>query len=143
METRTHQAVVRAIESMRSNLGDQLTIDDLARTAMFSKFYFCRIFQEATGVSPGRYLTALRLAEAKRLLVSTSLSVTEISNQVGYTSLGTFSSRFKSMVGDSPSFYRQRQGSAAHFGTSNGPCFDSPVTVAGAKSVNLFESSSG
>ena len=74
---------------------------------MFSKFHFCRLFQQVTGLPPGRFLAALRLVEAKRLLVSTSLSVTEISNQVGYSSVGTFSYRFKSMVGESPSFYRQ------------------------------------
>jgi AraC family transcriptional regulator len=107
MATRSHEAVARAIEKMQSDLGDQLTIDDLARAAMFSKFHFCRLFQQVTGLPPGRFLAALRLVEAKRLLVSTSLSVTEISNQVGYSSVGTFSYRFKSMVGESPSFYRQ------------------------------------
>src|SRR5215468_4015906 len=49
----------------------------------------------------------MRLQEAKRLLVSTSLTVTETSHHVGYTSVGTFSSRFRNSVGVSPTTYRQ------------------------------------
>jgi len=104
------RAVNRVIESMHENLGEQITIDDMARTAMFSKFHFSRIFQRATGVSPGRFLSAIRLQEAKRLLVSTALSVTEISHQVGYASVGTFSSRFRTSVGVSPTTYRRLGG---------------------------------
>jgi AraC family transcriptional regulator len=112
MEKAVRQAVGRVIESMRVNLGEPITIDDMARTAMFSKFHFTRVFQRATGVSPGRFLSAMRLQEAKQLLVSTSLTVTEISHRVGYTSLGTFSSRFTASVGISPSTYRQLGGFA-------------------------------
>ena len=107
------RAVERAVDTMRSNLGDRLTIDDLARSAMFSKFHFSRVFQRVTGVSPGRFLSAMRLDEAKRLLVSTSLTVADISHQVGYNSVGTFSSRFRSSVGVSPTTYRQLGGVTA------------------------------
>ncbi|KAA9377610.1 helix-turn-helix transcriptional regulator [Microbispora cellulosiformans] len=111
------QAVRRAVRSIRENFGEPLTIDDLARAAMFSKFHFTRVFQQVTGVSPGRFLSAIRLQEAKRLLLSTTLSVTEISNRVGYTSVGTFSSRFKSSVGLCPSTYRQVGGVASRIPT--------------------------
>jgi AraC family transcriptional regulator len=110
MDEIVRQAVGRVIQAMSDNLGEQLTVDDMARTAMFSKFHFSRLFQRATGVSPGRFLSALRLQEAKRLLVATSLSVTEISHHVGYASVGTFSSRFRSSVGISPSTYRRLGG---------------------------------
>jgi AraC family transcriptional regulator len=110
MEDVVEKAVNRVIESMHENLGEQITIDDMARTAMFSKFHFSRVFQRATGVSPGRFLSAIRLQEAKHLLVSTSLSVTEISHRVGYASVGTFSSRFRSSVGVSPTTYRRLGG---------------------------------
>lgn len=110
MEKAIELAVGRVIETMRENLGEPLTVDDMARTAMFSKFHFSRFFQRVTGVSPGRLLSAMRLQEAKHLLVSTSLTVTEISHKVGYTSVGTFSSRFRSSVGVSPTTYRQLGG---------------------------------
>jgi AraC family transcriptional regulator len=106
------RAVERAIETMRCNLGDKLTIDDLARSAMFSKFHFSRVFQKVTGVSPGRFLSAMRLEEAKRLLLSTSITVADIGHRVGYNSVGTFSSRFRNSVGISPITYRQLGGIA-------------------------------
>ncbi|MGM1065692.1 helix-turn-helix transcriptional regulator, partial [Saccharothrix sp. Mg75] len=103
---------------MYDNLGEQFTIDDMARTAMYSKFHFSRVFQRVTGVSPGRFLAAIRLQEAKRLLVCTSSTVTDISHRVGYTSVGTFSSRFRSSVGVSPTEYRQLGGFAAKVPTA-------------------------
>lgn len=106
----TVEAVGRVIETMRENLGEQLTVDDMARSVMFSKFHFSRFFQKVTGVSPGRFLSAMRLHEAKELLLTTSLTVTEISHQVGYASVGTFSSRFTMSVGVPPTTYRQLGG---------------------------------
>ncbi|NBE51890.1 helix-turn-helix domain-containing protein [Streptomyces boluensis] len=108
-------AVRRVIRYMHVNLGQDLTIDDMARTAMFSKFHFTRFFREATGTSPGRFLSALRIQEAKRLLLETGFSVADISSQVGYSSVGTFSSRFKACVGLSPSAYRELGGSVPKF----------------------------
>jgi AraC-like DNA-binding protein len=106
----SEQAVERVIKTMYDSFGEQLTIDDMARTALFSKFHFSRIFRQVTGISPGRFLSAVRLQAAKRLLISTSLTVTEISNQVGYSSVGTFSSRFKNSVGVAPTLYRKNGG---------------------------------
>jgi AraC family transcriptional regulator len=114
------EAVERTVKMMRENLGEPITIDDMARTAMYSKFHFTRVFQRATGVSPGRFLSALRLEKAKQLLLSTSLSVTEISYQVGYASVGTFSTRFKNSVGLAPTEFRQRRGFVAQLSIDGG-----------------------
>lgn len=103
-------AVERVIKYMYDNLSEELTIDDMARTAMFSKFHFSRIFRAATGISPGRFLSAVRLQAAKRLLISTTLSVTEICFRAGYNSVGTFSSRFAAVVGVPPTVYRRNGG---------------------------------
>lgn len=99
-------SVERAIDVMRQGLDGVLTLDDLARAAMFSKYHFSRMFLQTTGVSPGRFLSAMRLAEAKRLLRKSSCSVADISHQVGYNSVGTFSTRFGGSVGVSPRSYR-------------------------------------
>ncbi|XVQ84274.1 helix-turn-helix domain-containing protein [Microbispora siamensis] len=107
MDDVIERAVMLVIRSMQENHGEELTIDDMARTARFSKFHFSRVFQRVTGLSPGRFLSAVRVREAKRLLASTSLSITHISHQVGYSSVGTFSSRFTHSVGLAPSRYRQ------------------------------------
>jgi AraC-like DNA-binding protein len=113
MDEAIESAVARAIRAMRENLGEQITMDDMARSAMFSKFHFSRIFLRVTGISPGRFLSALRLQEAKRLLLTTSMPVADISHLVGYNSIGTFSSRFRASVGVSPTTYRQYDGVVA------------------------------
>lgn len=105
-------AVTKVIDNMHDNLSEQLTVDDLARTAMLSKFHFSRVFQRLTGVSPVRFLSAIRLQNAKHLLLTTSLKVADISCGVGYTSVGTFSTRFTRSVGMSPTHYRRVGGFA-------------------------------
>jgi AraC-like DNA-binding protein len=102
--------VEHVLLTARERLNEQLTLDDLAKIAMFSKFHFARMFRRVTGVPPRRFLYALRMQEAKRLLVTTSLSVTAISFRVGYHSVGTFTSRFTASVGVSPTVYRRSRG---------------------------------
>lgn len=104
------RAAERAITTMHERLSEPVTVDDMARAAMFSKFHFTRMFQRATGVSPARFLSALRLQRAKYLLTSTTMTVVDISVLVGYNSVGTFSSRFSRSVGLSPTDYRRRGG---------------------------------
>lgn len=96
-----------AIVHMRESYSEPLSLADIARSAMLSRFHFSRVFREATGVSPGRFLSAVRIYEAKRMLASTSLSVTDISLAVGYNSLGSFTNRFTESVGLSPSRFRR------------------------------------
>jgi AraC-like DNA-binding protein len=85
---------------------EPLSLEEMADMAVFSRFYFSRVFRSITGTSPGRFLTAIRLYKAKNLLLETTMSVTDISYQVGYNSPGTFSSRFTRSVGISPARYR-------------------------------------
>lgn len=99
-------AVERAIATMWDRYEDPLSLDEIADTAILSKFYFSRVFRNLTGTSPGRFLSAVRLHQAKNLLLETDLSVTEISYRVGYNSLGTFTSRFTRSVSHSPARYR-------------------------------------
>ncbi|RIV40277.1 helix-turn-helix domain-containing protein [Micromonospora radicis] len=112
MSDAAERAVLRTIAVMRDRMGDPLTVDDLARAAMFSKFHFTRLFQRVTGISPGRFLSALRLQKAKHLLLSTGMNVADISAEVGYSSVSTFSNRFTRSVGMPPTTYRRRAGYA-------------------------------
>lgn len=125
------RTIGRVIEFMHENIGEQFTIDDMARAANYSKFHFSRVFQRVTGVSPGRFLAAVRLQEAKRLLISTTLTVTDISHRVGYTSVGTFSSRFHSSVGLSPTTYRQLGGCAPDIPVARRAVGARPASVRG------------
>ncbi|MCT2586821.1 helix-turn-helix transcriptional regulator [Actinophytocola gossypii] len=99
-------AVERAITLIRDRYADPITLDDLSAEVFVSRFHLTRIFKRATGVTPGRYLTAVRLFEAKRLLLTTSRTVSDIVGRVGYNSLGTFTSRFTRAVGMTPTQYR-------------------------------------
>ena len=100
------EAVKRAIHVMRTRYSEKLSLQDLASEALFSPFHFARMFRVETGIPPGRYLTAVRMFEAKRLLLTTALNVSDIVASVGYSSVGTFTTRFTRMVGVSPAQYR-------------------------------------
>jgi AraC family transcriptional regulator len=102
-----NSAVERAIASIWERYNEPLSLAEIAKSAILSRFHFSRVFREATGVSPGRFLTAVRIYQAKRMLVTTSLSVTDISLDVGYNSLGSFTNRFTESVGISPARFRR------------------------------------
>jgi AraC family transcriptional regulator len=129
----TEKAVERVIETMLENLSEELRVEDMARTAMFSKFHFTRIFQRVTGISPGRFLSAVRLQEAKRLLLTTEWNVTDISLRVGYNSVGTFSTRFTKSVGLSPTAYRKLGGFTSLIATQHTGQFGNTVTGTACK----------
>lgn len=107
LDTHT-QAVERAIQVMHTHLQDPLTLEDLASAAYLSPSHFHRVFCRQIGIPPGEFLSALRFQAARRLLVTTSLSVTDICFEVGYTSIGSFTSRFTHLVGLPPRVLRQR-----------------------------------
>ncbi|WP_223884550.1 helix-turn-helix domain-containing protein [Micromonospora craniellae] len=92
---------------MKRELGRPLPLETLARLAPFSPFYFHRVFKQATSMTPARFLAALRMAEARRLLLRSSLTVTTISAQVGYSSVGTFTTQFRRWVSLPPERFRQ------------------------------------
>src|SRR5262249_16929751 len=104
----SHQrAVLRVIDAMRKNLSAPLDLAAMAETAFMSRYHFLRVFEEVTTVSPARFLAALRMERAKRLLLETSLPVTTICYEVGYGSLRTFTRPFTDVVGVNPSWFRR------------------------------------
>jgi AraC family transcriptional regulator len=100
------RAVEQAIRYMRERYSEPLSLSDIARSATLSRSHFLRVFKEATGVTPGQYLTAVRIHEAKRMVVATTMSVSDVSLAVGYNSLGSFTKRFTHTVGVSPGKFR-------------------------------------
>src|SRR2546428_9477860 len=102
------QAVECAIQAMHTHLHELLTLEDLASVAYLSPSHFHRVFRRLIGIAPGAFLSALRFQAARRLLLTTPLSVTDICFEVGYSSIGSFTSRFTQRVGLSPRLLRQR-----------------------------------
>jgi len=101
------RALRLARDRMDREFAQPLTVADLARTAMMSSSHFSRRFRAAYDETPHAYLMTRRIERAKALLVATDLSVTDVSLAVGCSSLGSFSSSFASLVGCSPSDYRE------------------------------------
>ncbi|MBX6354342.1 MAG: helix-turn-helix transcriptional regulator [Micromonosporaceae bacterium] len=89
-----------------------LDVPAMARAALMSPAHFSRQFRAAFGETPYSYLMTRRIERAKALLRRGDLSVTEVCVAVGATSLGSFSTRFTELVGESPSAYRARNHSA-------------------------------
>ncbi|MFD7978585.1 helix-turn-helix transcriptional regulator [Streptomyces sp. NPDC059071] len=87
---------------------EPLDVPALARAALMSAGHFQRSFRAAYGETPYSYLMTRRIERAKTLLRRGDLSVTEVCFAVGCTSLGSFSTRFTELVGESPSAYRAR-----------------------------------
>jgi AraC family transcriptional regulator len=100
-------AVEKAIECIWERYSEPLTLTEIAESALLSRFYFARMFRDATGITPGRFLAAIRIHQAKRLLLSTSMSIADISFAVGYNSLGSFTNYFTTSVGVSPGRFRR------------------------------------
>lgn len=83
-----------------------LTVDRLARLAGLSTYHFIRAFRAEAGQTPHQYLRGRRLARAAELLVTTPMPVTEICDAIGFQSLGSFSSLFRRVTGETPAAYR-------------------------------------
>jgi AraC-like DNA-binding protein len=98
----------RARDTIDRGYAEPLNLTGLAASAGLSKYHFLRCFAATYGVTPAAYLTQRRIERAQDLLRSTNLSVTEVCVLVGYSSLGSFSSRFRALVGVSPSAYQAR-----------------------------------
>lgn len=100
------EAVARVVDAMRDRVAEPLSLDEMARVAMFSPYHFHRVFRLVTGVPPARFLTSLRMSEACRLLITTQMRVTDVCFEVGFGSLGTFTTRFGRLVGAPPQHLR-------------------------------------
>lgn len=91
-----------AKDTMDRDWAEPLDLDAVAGAAGYSRYHFVRMFKQAYGETPGQYLSRRRIERAQELLRSANLTVTEVCMLVGFTSLGTFCTRFKQQVGVTP-----------------------------------------
>ena len=99
-------ALRRARDLADRAFAEPITLEAMARESGYSRYHFARAFRAAYGETPRAYLSRRRIERAKDLLRSANLTVTEVCLVVGFESLGSFSSRFRALVGVSPSQYR-------------------------------------
>ena len=95
-----------AIALMRDRMGEPLSLADIADEVHLSVYHLVRVFKEATGETPHRFLTRLRIEEAQRLLHTTDLPVAEIAPRCGFATAGALSTAFLRHTGTRPSTYR-------------------------------------
>ena len=127
----------RAKDAMDRDWARPLDLNAVAAIAGYSPYHFIRLFKQAYGESPGRYLSRRRVERAQDLLRSANLTVSEVCAAVGFESLGSFCTRFKQFTGQTPTEFRD---GALRGGPAPVPgCFvllwaggfDPPRTVAG------------
>ncbi|MDZ5696073.1 AraC family transcriptional regulator [Chelativorans sp. M5D2P16] len=97
----------RSVELMRARLSEDISLDELAAEARLSPFHFARMFKQSVGVPPRVYLTQLRMERACELLEQTDLPITEIAQEVGYSSNQVLARVFIKHRHLSPSDYRR------------------------------------
>jgi len=84
-----------------------LSLDQISEKACFSRYHFLRLFRQAFHKTPHQYLIERRIEKAKELLRSDELRVTDVCFEVGFQSLGSFSSLFHKSVGHAPVTFRE------------------------------------
>lgn len=101
-----NDAVAQAVRFIDSHLTEELPVRSIAAHINLSTSHFSRIFRASTGFSPHEYIMLHRIDEAKSLLHSTGLSVSEIAFRVGFRSEVNFIAAFRSKTGQSPTQFR-------------------------------------
>jgi len=98
----------RARDYLSAHHDEPVGLESAARQAALSRFHFLRLFRATFGETPHAFVTRVRLDRAKRLLAREEAAVTDVCFEVGFSSLGSFSSLFARRVGCPPSEWRRR-----------------------------------
>ncbi len=99
--------IARAVAAVHADPGRDWTVEALARVALASRSGFAARFQKATGLTPGRYLTTLRVERAQRYLSEQDIPVATVARQLGYGSETAFGRAFRRHTGRTPSQWRR------------------------------------
>lgn len=100
-----YQRIIAAKIYIDENYGEAIDLETMSQQAFMSRFHFHRIFRKVYRHTPHQYLTRKRIEKAKDLLASNK-PVTEVCNEVGFDSIGSFSTLFKKEIGFAPTYFR-------------------------------------
>ena len=104
----TRKAIEDAKQYIRDHYATKLSLQQIAVQALMSKSYFANLFKQETGMTVWEYVAALRMDEARRLLLNTSMKIYEIAQGVGYENSVYFTQLFKEFYGLTPTEYKRR-----------------------------------
>jgi AraC-like DNA-binding protein len=114
---RPPESLHRALRRIETEYAQALSVPVLARTAGLSVRGFAKSFKRVQGVTPGRFLSRVRVRESAFLLVHTRLSLEQIAERTGFPNRHYFSRVFKQVTGDSPAHFRVKHSGDAPGGT--------------------------
>jgi AraC-like DNA-binding protein len=103
-----YRRIVHAKLFIDTHFAENINLNNIADEAFFSKFHFIRLFKSIYGKTPHQYLTCVRIENAK-LLLQTTLTVTDTCFAVGFDSISSFTGLFKRLTSITPSAYKQQQ----------------------------------
>lgn len=103
-----HDEIEIIQQYIREHYAEKITLDQLSELVDINKYYLIRLFKQQTGLSPIDYLIHVRLGEAEKLLAHTNVTISKISDMVGFHSPSHFSKTFKESNHSTPSLYRKR-----------------------------------
>ncbi len=99
-------AVSKARAFIAENLGEALSLTEVARAASMSAFYFCKIFKAAVGVTFTDYVARTRVEKTKQMLLNPNVRISEAAFAAGFQSLSQFNRVFRRITGEAPTNYR-------------------------------------
>jgi transcriptional regulator GlxA family with amidase domain len=97
-----------AIKFINIEFGQDITIEMLAKLSCLSKSHFSKLFTDEMKVSPIIYLKTIRLQNAKKMLRSKKLTITQVATQCGFNSTSYFSKQFKEVFNETPKVFMQK-----------------------------------
>jgi AraC-like DNA-binding protein len=100
-----YQRIATAKVYIDENYHESIDLEEISQQAFLSRFHFHRLFTKIYRSTPHQYLTRKRLDKAKDLLAENK-PVSEVCNEVGFESIGSFSVLFKKEIGFAPQYYR-------------------------------------
>ena len=104
-----NETMQQICDYLSEHCNENLTLDDVASLAGFSKFYFERLFRDYTDMSFYQYLITRRISYAEKLLSDSGMPITEIAFRSGFSSSAAFSKAFRQAKGSTPSQFRKLQ----------------------------------
>ena len=106
-KTSSVDAIEEVLTYISMHIEQSLSVEDLARRANLSPYYFSRLFKQSTGFSPHEYMLNHRVANAKYLLRTTDFPIKKVASCCGFSTASSFCTNFKKRVGSSPLQYRE------------------------------------
>lgn len=104
----------RVLDRIEAGLAEDLSLDELAAEACLSSFHFARLFHDATGMTPHRYVIARRIRAAQAQLARGHQSLAEVALDTGFGSQASFTRVFRKLTGTTPGQYRDAQQTQQH-----------------------------